>query len=68
MVRRHHVIPFRYGLPWNILGAVPETVQTAYGSLTVGLDLQRGQSLLIRGGTSSVGLAAVRFRMGSGSS
>jgi len=26
--------------------------------LTVGLDLQRGQSLLIRGGTSSVGLAA----------
>lgn len=31
---------------------------TAYGPLTIGLDLQRGQSLLIRGGTASVGLAA----------
>ena len=29
----------------------------AYGSLTVGLDAKPGQSLLIRGGTSSVGMA-----------
>jgi NADPH:quinone reductase len=58
VVPRRQVIPFRSDLPWNILGAVPETLQTAYGSLTIGLDLQRGQSLLIRGGTSSVGLAA----------
>jgi NADPH:quinone reductase len=33
-------------------------VQTAHGSLTVGLDAQPGQTLLIRGGTSSVGMAA----------
>jgi NADPH:quinone reductase-like Zn-dependent oxidoreductase len=33
-------------------------LQTAYGSLTVALDVQPGQSLLIRGGTSSVGMAA----------
>ena len=33
-------------------------LQTAHGSLTVGLDARRGQTLLIRGGTSSVGLAA----------
>jgi NADPH:quinone reductase-like Zn-dependent oxidoreductase len=58
VVPRRQVIPFRSDLPWNIIGAVPETLQTAYGSLTVGLDLQRGQSLLIRGGISSVGLAA----------
>jgi NADPH2:quinone reductase len=58
VVPRRQVIPFRSDLPWNILGALPETLQAAYGSLTVGLDLQRGQSLLIRGGTSSVGLAA----------
>jgi NADPH:quinone reductase-like Zn-dependent oxidoreductase len=32
-------------------------LQTAYGSLTVGLDAQPGQSILIRGGTSSVGMA-----------
>lgn len=33
-------------------------IQTANGSLTTGLDLREGQTLLIRGGTSSVGLAA----------
>ena len=33
-------------------------LQTAYGSLTTGLDFQPGQTLLIRGGTSSVGMAA----------
>src|SRR5436190_2088771 len=52
------VIPVDTDLPWEVLGALPEMVQTAYGSLTVGLDLQPDQSVLIRGGTSSVGLAA----------
>lgn len=52
------VIPFNTDLPWETLGALPEMFQTAYGSLNKGLDLRRGQSLLIRGGTSTVGLAA----------
>ncbi len=52
------VIPFQSDLDWAALGAVPEMLQTAYGSLTVGLDAQPGQTLLIRGGTSSVGMAA----------
>lgn len=52
------VIPFHSELDWAVIGAVPEMLQTAYGSLTVGLDMQPGQSLLIRGGTSSVGMAA----------
>src|SRR3954471_8025266 len=43
-------------LDWATIGALPETLQTAYGSLTVGLDAQPGQTLLIRGGTSSVGM------------
>ena len=52
------VIPFESDLPWSVIGAVPEMLQTAHGSLTIGLDIQPGQSLLIRGGTSSVGMAA----------
>jgi NADPH:quinone reductase len=52
------IIPFQSELDWATLGAVPEMLQTAYGSLTIGLDAQPGQSLLIRGGTSSVGMAA----------
>jgi NADPH:quinone reductase len=51
------VIAFRSDLDWATLGAVPEMLQTSYGSLTVGLDAQPGQSILIRGGTSSVGMA-----------
>jgi NADPH:quinone reductase-like Zn-dependent oxidoreductase len=51
------VIPFASALPWDQLGAVPEMLQTAYGSLSVGLQAQSGQTLLIRGGTSSIGLA-----------
>ncbi|GAA1163379.1 NADPH:quinone reductase-like Zn-dependent oxidoreductase [Kitasatospora gansuensis] len=58
VVPREQVVPFASGLPWEVLGAVPETLQTAYGSLTVGLDLTPGQSLLIRGGTSALGLVA----------
>lgn len=52
------VIAFRSDLDWPTLGAVPEMLQTAYGSLTIGLRAEPGQTLLIRGGTSSVGLAA----------
>jgi NADPH:quinone reductase-like Zn-dependent oxidoreductase len=51
------VIPFSSDLDWATLGAVPEMLQTAYGSLIIGLDGQPGQSILIRGGTSSVGMA-----------
>jgi NADPH2:quinone reductase len=52
------VVPFRSDLEWSTLGAIPEMLQTANGSLTIGLDAQAGQSILIRGGTSSVGMAA----------
>ncbi len=58
VVPRQQVIAFSSNLPWKVIGAVPETLQTAYGSLTTGLDLSRGQTLLVRGGTSAVGLAA----------
>lgn len=53
-----NVIPVQTTLPWAELGAVPETFGTAWGSLDA-LQLRAGQTLLVRGGTSSVGMAAI---------
>ncbi|WP_428427152.1 zinc-binding alcohol dehydrogenase family protein [Pararhizobium sp.] len=45
-------------LPWETLGAMAEMLQTAWGSLFNALQLKARDRLLIRGGTTSVGLAA----------
>jgi NADPH:quinone reductase-like Zn-dependent oxidoreductase len=45
-------------LPWETLGAIPEMLQTAWGSLFKSLRLEQEDRLLVRGGTTSVGLAA----------
>jgi NADPH:quinone reductase-like Zn-dependent oxidoreductase len=45
-------------VPWNVLGALPEMLQTSWGALNRNLKIQIGETLLIRGGTTSVGLAA----------
>jgi NADPH2:quinone reductase len=55
-VPESQVVGFTSELDWTTLGAVPEMLQTSHGSLTIGLDAQAGQSILIRGGTSSVGM------------
>jgi len=52
------VIPVETTLDWATLGALPEMLQTAHGSLHTGLGIQAGQTFLVRGGTSSVGVAA----------
>ena len=51
------VVPFTSSLDWATLGGVPEMLQTSHGSLTIGLDARPGQAILIRGGTSSIGMA-----------
>jgi NADPH:quinone reductase-like Zn-dependent oxidoreductase len=45
-------------LPWETVGALPEMLQTSWGSLFKSLRLEAGERLLIRGGTTSVGLAS----------
>lgn len=61
------VIPVQTELDWARLGALPEVLQTAWGSLTVGIGLTPGATLLVRGGTSSVGMMAALLakRMGA---
>ena len=46
---------------WEKLAAYPELYYTAYASLFRSLKLEKGETLLIRGGTGSVALAAVQL-------
>ncbi len=60
------VFPFTSKLPWATLGAIPEMFQTAAGSLSQALETVPGEILLIRGGTSSVGLLAAQLAKHNG--
>ena len=53
------VFPIHTTLAWEKLAALPEMLQTTHGSLHAALEIDRAESLLIRGGTSSIGLAAL---------
>jgi len=56
-------IPVQTTLDWHRLAAIPESFGTAWGSLDM-LSLDRRQSLLIRGASSSVGMAAMTIAKG----
>lgn len=56
----------RTTLPWRILGALPEMLQTAWGALHRGLRWTPGQKLLIRSGTTSIGLAIIAIARAQG--
>lgn len=62
LVPAKQIIPLKNNisnLPWETLAAIPETFLTAWGSLVEAMDVNSGQTLLVRGGTSSVGMAAI---------
>ena len=61
LVPSGHVFTADSDLSWDELAAIPETYYTAYGSLTLSLQLSAADTLLIRGATSTVGLAAIQL-------
>ena len=58
-VPMQNIIPIETDLPWNELGAIPESFATAWSILNWGLQSKSGQSILVRGGTSTLGLAII---------
>ena len=61
LLPRRIVFSVESDLPWEVLGAVPETYFTAWGSLFECLRLTADDVLLIRGATCALGYAAVQI-------
>jgi NADPH:quinone reductase-like Zn-dependent oxidoreductase len=66
LVPQQIIFPMNSELPWEILGAIPEMYQTVSGSLNQALEVKKDEILLVRGGTSSIGMLAGQLakRMG----
>jgi NADPH:quinone reductase len=60
-VRAANVALIESDLPWSQLAALPETFATAWTCLFRNLKLSAGQTIVIRGATSSFGQAAVKM-------
>jgi len=61
LVSTKNVFSVKTDLDWAELAAIPETYFTAYGSLVNSLQLAPDDVLLVRGGTSAAGLAAIQL-------
>jgi NADPH:quinone reductase len=53
-------------LSWEELAALPESYATAWSCIFQNLELSSGQTLLVRGGTSSFGQAAINLAVNAG--
>ncbi|OMC40514.1 zinc-binding alcohol dehydrogenase family protein [Mycobacterium sp. IS-1264] len=60
-VRAANVALIESDLPWSDLAALPETYATAWTCLFRNLNLAAGQTLVLRGATSSFGQAALKM-------
>src|SRR6201996_8156910 len=65
-VRAANVALIESELPWSQLAALPETFATAWTCLFRNLKLSAGQTIVIRGSTSSFGQAAVKMAVAAG--
>jgi NADPH:quinone reductase len=65
-VRAANVARIESDLPWSQLAALPETYATAWTCLFRNLKLSSGQTVVVRGATSSFGQAAVKMAVAAG--
>jgi NADPH2:quinone reductase len=56
-----NVVPIQSSLPWAQLAALPESYATAWTCVHRNLSVLPGQTLLVRGGSSALGQAAVNI-------
>jgi NADPH2:quinone reductase len=61
-----NVASIESNLSWEKLAAIPETYATAWSYIFQNLELSSGQTLLVRGGTSSLGQAAINLAVNTG--
>src|SRR5262245_42146789 len=61
-----NVAAIESGLSWAELAAIPETYATAWTCLFRNLEIAKGQTLVIRGATSSFGQAALNMSINAG--
>src|SRR5215813_3990651 len=61
-----NVASIESGLSWAELAAIPETYATAWTCLFRNLEIASGQTLVIRGATSSFGQAALNMSVNAG--
>ncbi len=61
LIPTNQVYPVNVDIDWAELAAIPEMYYTAFASVFEVLHITKGETLLIRGGTSSVGLAALQL-------
>src|SRR5262249_23523766 len=64
--RVENVASIESDLPWADLAAIPESYATAWTCLFRNLELVKGQTLVIRGGMSSFGQAALNMSVNAG--
>ncbi|MBY0515407.1 MAG: zinc-binding dehydrogenase [Bacteriovoracaceae bacterium] len=60
-VKASNVFSFDGQLSFEELAALPESYLTIWGALDKNLKIAKGESLLVRGGTSAAGLAAISY-------
>ena len=60
-VSENNVYPVETKLSWAQLAAIPEVFHTAWGALELSLNISENETLLVRGGSSAVGMVAADF-------